>query len=202
MDLLAPTSRPTVGFNGIVSCMASVERYCVRKNTASLKGRRTAKPASSAADRANAFRYSINNMGAMLSQELSSADWEYAHPRIKWMPFAWLDEIVGATSSSFSYKKTAAFVDTQLQAMREWGMGEMFPIFDHSGFNTASYVDHNGVLVQLGDGGRCGCGSRRFDPPDVAGPDPRWLDDHRNRDRQLCDVGGQVGGQRWRLGNG
>ena len=127
--------------------MSSVQGYsALKNNTAEFQKVVNPKPAPTAAEQwANAFRYSIGHMGALCSQGLSSDEWEYAHTRIKWMPFSWLDEIVGSTSSSFSYKKPFATVNTQLQAMRSWGMGGMLPMFDHSGFNTASYVDHNGV---------------------------------------------------------
>ena len=96
----------------------------------------------------NMLRYETNNQLTRCSHDQTSNNglsagferWDTAHRKWFHTPFAWLDEPPPGSPAygAYSDKHTPAYVNTQLQQFRAWGMGRMLPIFDFSGFDFDS----------------------------------------------------------------
>jgi len=87
-----------------------------------------------------ALQYNDNEWFALLSRSWSN--WAYAADRVFVSPEAWIDGDV-SNEGSWSAPRSPAFVATQLQEYRLWGMGGDFGVYsyDHLGqFNYGSYA--------------------------------------------------------------
>ena len=77
----------------------------------------------------NAMRADVSNTAELLSKEFEN--WDYAAARYHSSPFAWIN--AGPLESSYDDARPPNYVQTQLTAMRKFGMGGGFANYHHGG---------------------------------------------------------------------
>ena len=77
----------------------------------------------------NALRADVSNTAELLSKEFEN--WDYAAARYHSSPFAWIN--AGPLSSSWDDARPPSYVQTQLTAMRKFGMGGGFANYHYGG---------------------------------------------------------------------
>ena len=101
--------------------MTSVEGYsAIRQwNSVFYKDWRLGNAPGSTLKWENALRADVSNTAELLSKEFEN--WDYAAARYHSSPFSWIN--AGPLSSSWDDARSPSYVQTQLTAMRKFGMG-------------------------------------------------------------------------------
>ena len=84
----------------------------------------------------SALTYEDNSLFSLFSQDFSN--WSYAADHVYLSPSAWIDG-AGADGGSYAAPLPPAYVATQLQAFRNWGMGGEFADFAYEPLDDFDY---------------------------------------------------------------
>ena len=116
--------------------MTSVEGYsAIRQwNSVFYKDWRLGNAPGSTLRWENAMRADVSNTAELLSKEFEN--WDYAAARYHSSPFAWIN--AGPLESSYDDARPPSYVQTQLTAMRKFGMGGGFANYHYGGGLTPS----------------------------------------------------------------
>lgn len=90
-----------------------------------------------------ALQYNDNTWFALLSR--SWHNWAYAADRVFVSPFAWIDGDA-ANEGPWSAPRPPAFVATQLQEYRRWGMGGDFGIYSYASLGQFDYSPYASAM--------------------------------------------------------
>ena len=148
--------------------MTSVEGYsAIRQwNSVFYKDWRLGSAPGSTLRWENALRADVSNTAELLSKEFEN--WDYAESRYHSSPFAWIN--AGPLSSSWDDARPPEYVQTQLTAMRKFGMGGGFANYHYGGGLTPSkYAPYANVIRGAATPGNVDAAAPTLDAAAAAG---------------------------------
>ena len=125
--------------------MTSVEGYgAIRQwNSVFYKDWRFGTAPGAALKWENAMRWDVSQTAALLSKRFDN--WDYAESRYYSSPFSWIN--AGPLSGTWDNARPVSYVQTQLTAMRKFGMGRGFANYHHGGgARPSTYSNYAGAL--------------------------------------------------------